>query len=45
LDRLSAAHFNGPLILELQAAQALASLDLIRNLRPNLMPEEANPGH
>jgi len=37
LDCLSDAHFNGPLILELQLAQALASLDLIRTLRPNVL--------
>ena len=37
LDCLSAAHFNGPLILELQVAKALASLDLIRSLRPNVL--------
>ncbi len=35
LDRLSAAGFAGPLIFELRVDQALASLERIRELRPN----------
>jgi sugar phosphate isomerase/epimerase len=35
LDRLEAAGFAGPLILELRLEEALASLDVIRALRPN----------
>ena len=36
LDRLEAAHFDRPLIFELRVDEALASLDVIRRLRPNL---------
>jgi sugar phosphate isomerase/epimerase len=38
LDRLSTAGFSGPFVLELQVEQALASLDVIRSLRPNVLP-------
>lgn len=37
-DRLSTADFNGPIVFELQVEQALASLDVIRSLRPNILP-------
>ena len=37
LDRLSAAHFRGPLVFELQVSQAITSLDLIRRLRPHAL--------
>jgi sugar phosphate isomerase/epimerase len=38
LDRLAAAKFAGPLILELSVEESLASLDLIRARRPGLLP-------
>ncbi len=38
LDRLTAAGFDGPLIMELTVQQALESLERIRALRPNLLP-------
>jgi sugar phosphate isomerase/epimerase len=34
LDRLTAAHFDGPIILELRLEQALVSLQLIRAIWP-----------
>lgn len=34
LDRLTQAGYQGPIVFELQAAEALASLDAIRALRP-----------
>jgi sugar phosphate isomerase/epimerase len=34
LDTLSAAHFAGPLIFELSVPEALASLEVVRSLRP-----------
>ncbi len=34
LDRLSAAHFQGPLVFELQVSEALESLDQVRRIRP-----------
>jgi len=37
LDTLSAAHFAGPVILELRVEQALASLEVIRSLRPGAL--------
>lgn len=37
LDRLEAAHFAGPLIFELTVPEALASLDTIRAIRPNIL--------
>jgi sugar phosphate isomerase/epimerase len=37
LDRLEADNFNGPVIFELQVQQALASMHLIRSLRPELV--------
>ena len=37
LDRLAAANFTGPLIFELRVEQALASLDVIRSLRPGAL--------
>lgn len=37
LDRLSEAHFSGPLVLELRIEQALASLKVIRSLRPGVL--------
>ena len=36
LDRLGAAHFNGPLVFELRVDEALASMEAIRRIRPNL---------
>ncbi len=38
LDRLAEACFAGPLIFELTAQQALASLEVIRALRPGVLP-------
>ncbi len=37
LDRLTQAGYQGPIVFELQAAEALASLDVIRALRPGLV--------
>ena len=37
LDRLAAANFSGPLIFELRVEQALASLDVIRSIRPGAL--------
>jgi len=37
LDRLAAANFDGPVIFELSAAEALASLEVIRALRPQVL--------
>ncbi len=37
LDRLDEAKFSGPVIFELTVAQALASLDVIRSLRPEFL--------
>jgi sugar phosphate isomerase/epimerase len=37
LDRLAAAHWDGPIIFELSVADTLASLDVIRSLRPELV--------
>ncbi len=37
LDRLEAAGFDGPVIFELRVEQALASLDVVRTLRPQLI--------
>jgi sugar phosphate isomerase/epimerase len=37
LDRLNEAHFTGPLVFELGIEQALASLDVVRALRPTLV--------
>jgi sugar phosphate isomerase/epimerase len=37
LDRLAGANFTGPLIFELRVAQALASLDVVRSIRPGLV--------
>lgn len=37
LDRLNRAHFEGPLVFELTVPEALASLELIRNLRPQYL--------
>ena len=37
LDRREAANFDGPVVFELRADQALASLDLIRAKRPQLV--------
>jgi sugar phosphate isomerase/epimerase len=37
LDRLSAAHFKGPLIFELQLEEALESLKVIRQVRPQVL--------
>jgi sugar phosphate isomerase/epimerase len=37
LDRLLAASFGGPLIFELTVPQALASLDVVRALRPEVI--------
>ena len=38
LDRLAEANFAGPLIFELRVEQALASLDVIRSIRPGVLP-------
>ncbi len=38
LDRLVEANFTGPVIFELSLQQALESLDVIRSLRPGLLP-------
>ncbi len=43
LDRLVEAGFAGPVILELTVPQALASLEVIRSIRPNLL--STFPGH
>jgi sugar phosphate isomerase/epimerase len=40
LDRLSAAGWAGPLVFELRVEQALASLELIRRLRPDALSAE-----
>ena len=37
LDRLAAAQFRGPLVFELKVEQALASLQVVRALRPELV--------
>jgi sugar phosphate isomerase/epimerase len=37
LDRLNAANFDGPIIFELTIDQALASMNVVRSLRPNLV--------
>ena len=37
LDRLAAANFSGPLIFELRVESALASLDVIRSIRPGAL--------
>jgi sugar phosphate isomerase/epimerase len=39
LDRLEAAQFGGPLVFELRVEEALASLEVIRRLRPELRIE------
>jgi len=38
LDRLTEAHFDGPIIFELRVEQALASLQVIRAIRPAAIP-------
>lgn len=38
LDRLAAAGYQGPIVFELSIAEALASLDEIRRVRPALAP-------
>jgi sugar phosphate isomerase/epimerase len=38
LDRLLETGFNGPIILELTLQQALASMEVIRSIRPDLLP-------
>jgi sugar phosphate isomerase/epimerase len=38
LDRLAAASFTGPLIFEMRLPQALQSLDVVRRVRPGLIP-------
>jgi len=37
LDRLAAAEFDGPVIFELTVKEALASLDVVRSMRPHLL--------
>jgi sugar phosphate isomerase/epimerase len=37
LDSLSAAHFNGPLIFELQLEEALESLKVVKQIRPQVL--------
>ena len=41
LDRLAAADWRGPIVFELSIAEALASLDEIRRVRPALAPAAA----
>lgn len=43
LDRLAEAGFSGPVILELTVPQALASLEVIRAIRPDLLPPSLAP--
>lgn len=43
LDRLAQAGWDGPIIFELSVEQALASLDLIRSLRPGIISPELSP--
>jgi sugar phosphate isomerase/epimerase len=38
LDRLHQGNYSGPIIFELRTDQALASLDLIRTIRPQYLP-------
>jgi len=38
LDRLDKAGFKGPLVLELNPAEALASIEFIRKVRPQYLP-------
>ena len=38
LDHLSTAGFSGPLVFELQVEEAHASLDVIRAVRPSVLP-------
>ena len=38
LDRLTAARFKGPLIFELQLEEALESLRVVKQLRPQVLP-------
>jgi sugar phosphate isomerase/epimerase len=37
LDRLAEAQFSGPIVLELTIEEALASMQVIRQIRPNLL--------
>jgi len=37
LDRLAAANFDGPIVFELEIEEALASLDVIRAIRPDAL--------
>ena len=37
LDKLEAAHFNGPLIFELNVDEALASLKVVESIRPQFL--------
>jgi sugar phosphate isomerase/epimerase len=39
LDRLAEAQFNGPLIFELTVEEALASLEVIRKVRPGVLAD------
>jgi len=39
LDRLMEAGFDGPVIFELTVEEALASLDVIRSVRPGVLPD------
>jgi sugar phosphate isomerase/epimerase len=43
LDRLAAAGFDGPLVFELSVDQALASLDVVRAVRPELVSNPSPP--
>ena len=38
LDRLEAANFQGPLVFELTVCEALASMDVVRTIRPKFLP-------
>lgn len=38
LDRLQAAHYNGPIIFELMVEEANPSRELLRSLRPEIVP-------
>ena len=44
LDRVAEAGFAGPIIFELTVEEALASLEVIRALRPNVLAGRVGPG-
>jgi sugar phosphate isomerase/epimerase len=37
LDRLTVANFDGPIVFELRVEQAVASLEVIRSIRPSVL--------